>query len=80
MLRYFFEKRENEDEIKQLFHGLALEQEDVFQTHCGRYPVIFLTFKDVKALQSEAVKSTRCRRTPPRRDQTRNKTRLCVVR
>ena len=51
MLRYFFEKNDREEETKRLFHGLAIEREEVFQTHCARYPVIFLTFKDIKFLQ-----------------------------
>lgn len=51
MLRYFFEKSENEQETKKLFRGLEIEQDEVFQTHCGKYPVIFLTFKNVKNLE-----------------------------
>ena len=47
MLRYFFEHTEHEEESKTLFHGLAIEQEEVFQSHCCRYPVIFMTFKDI---------------------------------
>lgn len=38
-----------------MFRGLAVEQEEVFQTHCGKYPVIFLTFKDVKQLRFEPM-------------------------
>ena len=53
MLRYFFEKSQHEQEHNDLFKGLAIEQEDVFHTHCGNYPVIFLTFKDVKELDFE---------------------------
>ena len=48
MLRYFFEKTEQEGTYRDLFNGLAIEQEEEFQTHLGQYPVIFLTFKDVK--------------------------------
>ena len=53
MLRYFFEKVENADAIKMLFKGLAIEKEREFEEHCCKYPVIFLTFKDVKNLDFE---------------------------
>ena len=46
MLKVFFEKdREN---TKQLFHGLSIEKEKCFALHQGKYPVISMTFKDVK--------------------------------
>ncbi|MCP4402798.1 MAG: AAA family ATPase [bacterium] len=48
MLKYFFEIPEERHSAMNLFQGLAIEQEDLFPTHCGTYPVIFLTFKDVK--------------------------------
>ncbi|MDM8530334.1 AAA family ATPase [Anaerolineales bacterium HSG25] len=47
MLRYFFEK--NETSQADLFTGLAIKDTPLFETHQGRYPVIFLTFKDQKA-------------------------------
>ena len=50
MLRYFFEKVENTEDIKNLFKGLAIEKEKEFENHCCKHPVIFLTFKDVKQL------------------------------
>ena len=53
MLRCFFEKTDNEEEPKASFQGLVIEQEEVFHPHCGKYPVIFLTFKDVKQLRTE---------------------------
>ncbi|EDN67846.1 protein containing DUF1703 [Beggiatoa sp. PS] len=46
MLRYFFEKRE--ENLACLFKGLAIERETEMQ-HQGQYPVIFLTFKSCKA-------------------------------
>jgi hypothetical protein len=55
MLRYFFEKVDNEQKTKRLFRGLAIEQEDVFHTHCGQYPVIFLTFKNIKSTDLESA-------------------------
>ena len=44
MLRYFFDL--NED-AKDLFKGLRIEKMPEFQ-HQGKYPVIYLTFKDLK--------------------------------
>jgi hypothetical protein len=44
MLKYFFDI--NED-AKELFQGLKIENLPEF-THQGKYPVIFLTFKDIK--------------------------------
>ncbi|MDM8550135.1 AAA family ATPase [Desulfobacterales bacterium HSG2] len=46
MLRYFFEKS-GEDQ-SALFDGLAVRNDEVFEAHQGRYPVIYMTFKDVK--------------------------------
>ena len=57
-LRYFLEKTEHEEETKRLFRGLAVEQDPVFQTHCGKYPVIFLTCKNVKNLEFQDALKT----------------------
>ncbi len=47
MLRYFFDKSESEN--KKLFEDLKIWQtEDDVKQHCGKYPVIYLTFKDAK--------------------------------
>ncbi len=46
MLYYFFEKNDNAN--SELFKGLSIEKEDIFKKHFGKYPVIFLSFKDVK--------------------------------
>lgn len=47
MLKYFFEK--SEEDLAYLFKGLAIDaHSESCQRHQGRYPVIFLTFKDVK--------------------------------
>jgi hypothetical protein len=46
MLRYFFEK--TEEPTRDLFKGLAIEQDAECMAHQGQYPVVFLTFKDVK--------------------------------
>jgi hypothetical protein len=45
MLRYFFEK--NETSRRQLFDGLAIAEDAASMAHQGRYPVIFLSLKDV---------------------------------
>ena len=50
MLRHFFEKTENKEKIEKLFKGLEIEKLEEFKKHFSRYPVIFLTFKDVHAL------------------------------
>ena len=58
MLRYFFEKTENRQEIEKLFKGLAIEKQEEFKKHFSEYPVIFLTFKDVNETDfNEALKS-----------------------
>ncbi len=46
MLRYFFEK--SDEDRSGLFNGLNIQTDPVFHTHQGKYPVIFMTFKDVK--------------------------------
>ncbi|MBF0239580.1 MAG: AAA family ATPase, partial [SAR324 cluster bacterium] len=46
MLRYFFEKTEPANTA--LFAGLAIEQYPELMARQGQYPVIYLTFKDVK--------------------------------
>ncbi len=46
MLRYFFEK--SAEDRRPLFAGLAIASSDRARVHYQRYPVIFMTFKDVK--------------------------------
>ncbi|GJM63661.1 AAA family ATPase [Persicobacter diffluens] len=46
MLSYFFDI-DHAEEYRPLFSGLAIEQSEEWQ-HQGKYPVIFLTFKDLK--------------------------------
>ncbi len=46
MLRYFFEKTEKNN--RHLFDGLEIEKYPRCMEHQGKYPVIWLTFKDVK--------------------------------
>ena len=48
MLKYFFDK--NEPENKKLFTELKIWQTGTdIKQHCGKYPVIYLSFKDAKA-------------------------------
>jgi hypothetical protein len=51
MLRYFFEK--TEDSNADLFDGLFISERAEIMAHQGRYPLIYLTFKDVKAMTWE---------------------------
>jgi Predicted AAA-ATPase/PD-(D/E)XK nuclease superfamily len=46
MMRYFFEK--TEDSNADLFEGLFISGQPEIMAHQGRYPLIYLTFKDVK--------------------------------
>lgn len=47
MLRYFFEK--TDIDTSRLFRKLGIwEQGEAYRSHQGQYPVIYLTFKDVK--------------------------------
>lgn len=53
MLRYFYEKTEMDH--SRLFRPLQIwKQGDAYRIKQGQYPVIYLTFKDVKALDWEA--------------------------
>ncbi len=46
MLRYFFEKSAQDN--RQLFENLAIGQEADFMAKQGQYPVIYLSFKELK--------------------------------
>ncbi|MDM8521924.1 AAA family ATPase [Desulfococcaceae bacterium HSG8] len=46
MLRYFFEK--SDDDRSGLFGKLAIRDDECFEAHQGKYPVIWMTFKDLK--------------------------------
>ncbi len=52
MLRHFFEK--TDEDQKHLFDGLAIQDQECFDMHHGRYPVIWLTLKDIKEETWEA--------------------------
>jgi hypothetical protein len=51
--RYFFEKEEENNEW--LFKDLAIYQTEIFKKHFAKYPVIYLTFKDVKESNFETT-------------------------
>ena len=57
MLKCFFEKRgEGEPSVRHLFESRAIskcKRADEWMSHLGKYPVIYLTFKDHKALTWE---------------------------
>jgi len=46
LLYHFLEKRKTDE--SHLFEGLAIQSSDVFDAHFSKYPVIYLTFKDIK--------------------------------
>jgi hypothetical protein len=48
MLRYYFER--SEEDRWPLFEGLAIARQDPgYHAHCGRYPTVALSFKDIKS-------------------------------
>ncbi|CAA6820639.1 MAG: Unknown protein [uncultured Sulfurovum sp.] len=51
MLNYFFDKSENN---KELFKKLNIAQNSDAMQHCHTYPIIYITFKDVKEQSIEA--------------------------
>ena len=52
MLRYFFDIRQK-DETKDLFKGLKIENQRNIMKLQGKYPVIFITFKNQKHISFE---------------------------
>ncbi|KLO22957.1 ATPase AAA [Marinitoga sp. 1197] len=47
MLEYFFK---NDEDNKHLFENLKIyEEKEIIEKHLNKYPVIYLTFKDLKA-------------------------------
>jgi len=56
MLRYFFERRD--EDLSGLFEGLEVWRAgDGYRRHFRRYPVVFLTFRDVKTSTFEACRA-----------------------
>jgi len=52
MLNYFFS---NHQDYRYLFDGLAISDNAEAMKHCGQYPVIFLSFKDVKQTDAQST-------------------------
>lgn len=48
LLRYFYERAEEGNDTRDLFKGLKIEQHEEIMCRQGKYPVIYLTFKDEK--------------------------------
>ena len=46
MLQYFFEK--SEEDRSDLFKDTLIHEKEAFGLHQGKYPVIFMSFKDIK--------------------------------
>ena len=60
MLKYFFTngaQREDIEENRKLFHGLNIEKHEDIMALCGKYPVIYLSFKDQKHSKFEGFSS-----------------------
>ena len=55
MLKYFY-NIENRDENRKLFSNLYIEKSPIFSEQ-GKYPVIFLSFKDIKAENLDSMYS-----------------------
>ncbi len=51
MLKYFFERQPDGSNSRELFQGLKIWREADCRAYCGEYPIIFLTFKDVKMME-----------------------------
>ena len=54
MLRYFLDVTQA-DENRELFKGLAIENDPAFAKHFGKYPVIFISLKDIKDTEYDAA-------------------------
>ena len=54
MCREFFDMRAQDS--KQLFEGLTIQDSPHWEKHFGKYPVMMMTFKDVKALDWESCR------------------------
>ena len=52
MLYYFFDQK-NAQENRKLFEGLKISKEPEYETEQGKYPVILISFKDIKDLTFE---------------------------
>lgn len=52
MMKYFFTNK-NAEKNRELFKGLLIEKEESIMEKQGKYPVIYISFKDVKELTWE---------------------------
>lgn len=52
MLKYFLTNK-NSEKNRELFKGLNIEQEAIIMEQQGKYPVIYISFKDIKELSFE---------------------------
>jgi len=55
MLKYFFEKTDQKTSNSNLFKNTNIWKDPEYQALQGQYPVIFLTFKDIKASSWESA-------------------------
>ncbi|MCP4111520.1 MAG: AAA family ATPase [Desulfobacteraceae bacterium] len=53
MLKYFLEK--TEEDCNALFQDSAISGKQEYKVHQGRYPVICLTFKDIKDMANRCM-------------------------
>ena len=53
MLKYFFTNK-NAEENRELFNGLKIEKETEIMKLQGKYPLIYISFKDVKKFSQES--------------------------
>ncbi len=52
MMKYFFTNK-NAEKNRELFNGLLIEKEESMMNKQGRYPVLYISFKDIKNLSWE---------------------------
>ncbi len=57
MLRYFFDKSQS---FGHLFEGLSVQQDAEVMQHQGQYPVIFLSFKNIRSLNFNEAMEDLC--------------------
>ncbi len=60
MLYYFFAKQ-IEEPTKNLFDSLKIAEHSQYMAHQGKYPVIFISFKDIKESSYEMMYSRFCK-------------------
>ena len=61
MIKYFFTNGAEQEDIaenRKLFNGLKIEKHEDIMALCGKYPMIYLSFKDEKHSSFEAFKES----------------------